>query len=263
MLSIRRLAICTTGYDTAHESVADQVQTKIADLCAALDHQNVEISVFIGDDGSDPFFAPAARAGAARIPEVPTLIVPTTSTSTRGRKGKALRAALAAAVSSTPTPDAFVYLNLNLKVPARCVAAAVTRARAHRSLGGVDVVVGSRSPRDGGTAKGTGAIGALKSRVWSSVAHAALPQLRTFADPNAPLKLMSERAARMIVSEGNIDGVGFDAEWLCLWLRAGLRVATIPMVWEQRAGSRPPWELVPEMLSELAQTRRKVGSPPV
>ncbi len=256
MDAVRHLAVCTCSYDTAHESVADQVETKIADLRAALVNADPRVSLFITDDPSRPGFAAAAREGARRAGGELVLVPPSVSSS-RGGKGHALRTALAAALATTPTPGAFVYVNLNLKVPARFIAAALAQAS------GVDVVVGSRSPHDGGSARGQGALGMLKSRVWSSLARAALPQLAgprpSFWDPNAPLKLMSEAAARLIVDEGRIDGVGFDAEWLCLWLRAGLRVEVIPIVWEQRAGSRPPWGLVPEMLLELAATRRRLS----
>ena len=254
MDAVHQLAVCTTSYDTAHEPVADQVAMKITELRAAFADDDVACTLFIADDGSAPGFARSARAGAERIDAAQALrLVPTRASVQRwGSKGRAVRAALAAALASSPTPDALVYVNLNLKVPARHVAEAV------RAAGGVDVVVGTRSPVDGGAALGNGALGLLKSRAWSKLARAALPELVGLRDPNAPLKLMSRHAAQLIVDEGRVDGVGFDAEWLCLWRRAGLSIAPIPIVWQQRAGSRPPWELVPEMLLELAQTRRRL-----
>lgn len=239
------LTVCTSTYDTAHESVADQVAGKWAELRAAFPPGGlVRPALLIASDGGAAFEREAQRGDpATRVVAVPAGGLAVTT------KGRALRTALSVGLGDAP--DALVYVNLNLKVDARNLAPALVPFAA----GDADVVCGSRAPEDGGAALGNGPLGAAKSRVWSNLARTVLPQLAAFHDPNAPLKLMSPAAARIIVDEGRVDGLGFDAEWLCLWLAHGLRIARVPIVWTQRAGSRPPWELVPEMLVSLALTR--------
>ena len=248
------LAVCTCSYDTAHESVTGQLEEKLAGLRAAFPRGGpVRVSLWIADDAAGSAggaFGADIQAFMARSDEAIHVV----SCAPRGRgsqKGRAVRTAVAAALGERP--EALAYVNLNAKVDARYLGPAL----APLQKGAADVVSGSRSPRDGGQAIGSGTLGVAKSRAWAAIAQAALPELSDISDPSSPLKMMTTAAAELVVAESNVDGLGFDVEWLCLWKRAGLRIAKVPIVWRQRPGSRPPWELIPEMLWTLASSRRR------
>ena len=123
-----------------------------------------------------------------------------------------------------------------------------------------DAAAGSRAAADGGARIGAGPLGRAKSLAWGALVRRALPSLRGLRDPNAPLKVLSPAAARTLLASARTAGVALHVEWLALLLAAGMRLETFPVVWRQRAGSRVPWELAPESLSELARIRGRAAA---
>ena len=250
------LAVCTTAYDTGHESVALQVQRKIEGLRSIFPEG--QWSFYVASES--PEFTAAVEQGVADAGSAETHIVLFTRRHRGDTKGLGLRHALRAAMTGAGRmqADALAYINLNLKVDARYLADAL----APIARGDADVVVGTRAPSEGGEATGQGTLGLAKSRAWSALARAMVPSLAGFADPNAPLKVMTRAACQVVLEGARVDGVGLDAEWLCLWQATGQRMIKVPIVWTQRPGSSPPWHLIPEMLLSLAYTRWRCRSLP-
>ncbi|MCB9547072.1 MAG: hypothetical protein H6706_14665 [Myxococcales bacterium] len=251
------VAFVAASYDTAFEPVADQVASKVAELQQILGTgAAARWRLFLVDDTpAGVGFAEAAAAGRGRHPadaeRVHVVALPGVGRDFEGLKGRALRAGFAEALGRGPA--AVAYVNLNLKVDARQAALGLGPVLA----GQVDAAIGSRAAGDGGVVRGAGALGRIKSRAFSRIARAALPPLHAYADQNAPLKIFSPRAARLIASAGRVDRVAFDCEWLMLLVGHGLTAARFPVAWIQRAGSHPPWHLIGPSLVDLARVRRR------
>ncbi|MBL4848999.1 MAG: hypothetical protein JKY65_26035, partial [Planctomycetes bacterium] len=150
-------------------------------------------------------------------------------------------------------PDVIVYLNLNLKVDA---AFAVPGVRAV-AAGEADVAIGTRASAEGGQALGRGLLGEAKSRGFNLLARALLPALRPYADTNAPLKVLSRRAAGLLLEEARVPHVTLDCEWLVIFHAHRLRVQAYPVVWRQRDGSKIPWHVTGQSLLDLIHLRRR------
>ncbi len=242
-----RVAFVACSYDTAFEPPADQVEEKIHQLQEAFGiDEGVEWSLWVVDDlPAEIGFTHAVEVGFSRVD--PRLrqaarlrCLPMHSEVPRpgGLKGRALLDGMGAALEADPV--VVVYLNLNLKVDALLSAVGIEAVSADRA----DVAVGSRARGDGGLAVGAGALGRVKSRVYSRIARTALPPLAQYVDTNAPVKVFSAAAAAHLVAHARLDDVTLDCEWLLLSQTAGFRMCRFPIAWIQRAGSRPPWHLI-------------------
>jgi len=150
-------------------------------------------------------------------------------------------------------PAVVVYLNLNLKVDAQLSSVGVEAVSTNEA----DVAVGSRAQNDGGLVVGAGALGRVKSRVYSRIARTALPTLAQYVDTNAPVKVFSAAAAAHLVQHARLDDVTLDCEWLLLSQTAGFRMCRFPIAWIQRTGSRPPWHLIALSLRDMWRLRRR------
>ncbi len=255
------LAFVACSYDTAHEAIDAQIDEKLRQLVDVFPTDGpVRFSLTIVDDTPpDSAFGAGVERGFARAPRalldegrLTAAQLPGGGPAMWGRKGAALRAGMDTALLRSP--DVIVYVNLNLKVDARQAATGLVEMLSSQA----DVVVGTRARGEGGLALGAGALGRAKSVAWSRLVQGALPALGDLQDQNAPLKLFSPVAARAIVAQGAVEGVGFDPEWLAICVRGGLSIRRFPVVWEQRAGSRPPWGLVPGMVKDLVKVVRRL-----
>lgn len=255
-----RLAFVVCSYDTAFESVADQIEEKIRQLTAAYSiEESIQWSLWVVDDlPAQRGFGDAVREGFRRADVRLRLTaslrcVSMVSRAPRkgGLKGRALIDGFSAALRWQP--DVVIYLNLNLKVDAQMSALCV-EAVAH---GQADVAVGSRFSGDGGIVIGAGPLGRLKSRVFSRMARTALPSLGAYVDTNAPVKVFSAAAAAHLVRHARLDDVTLDCEWLLLVQSAGFRMARFPIAWIQRPGSRPPWHMVALTLRDVWRLRQR------
>ncbi len=241
------VAFVACSYDTAFEPVETQVRTKLDEISGALDDFTF---VIVNDAHDQPRFARAVLS--VDDPRVRLISLGEPAIGRWGMKGRALRIGLDAALQSTP--DYVAYLNLNLKVHAGQVAAGLEAMERH----GWDAAFGSRDRADGGKRLGAGAVGALKSALFSGFARAALPPVRPYRDANGPLKIFRPAAARAIADAAISDGAFFDCEWLTLLRESTYAVGVFPIEWTQRAGSKPPWHLVGHSVVGVLRTRRRL-----
>jgi hypothetical protein len=70
------------------------------------------------------------------------------------------------------------------------------------------------------------------------------------------MKLLSRRAATLIARRSRLRNLGFESEWLQILAANGLDVARFGILWQQRSGSRPPFEKVWGMLEDVRSVRR-------
>ena len=108
---------------------------------------------------------------------------------------------------------------------------------------------------------GAGKLGRVKSRGFNLLTRTILPPLSRFRDTNAPMKVFSADAARILVAEGRNPNVTMDCEWLMILHKRRVRVSAFPVVWTQRPGSRPPWHLIPASVRDLVTIRRRWHKP--
>jgi len=197
----------------------------------------------MNDAADQQSFAEAIREIDA--PEVSLHNVDITQKSKWGRKGLALREGLR--IGLRLNADYYAYINLNLKVDAKFIQTGIEAMQNNKW----ETAFGSRDVRDGGQRLGVGEFGQLKSFVFGHLARKRLPILGDFHDTNAPLKIFSIHSAQLIVDLAQSEGPFFDCEWILILLENKIKTGTFPIVWIQRSGSRPPWELVKQSLEEL------------
>jgi hypothetical protein len=251
------VAFVATSYDTGFEPVAQQTEGKLEELAGIFPlTDGVRWTLTVVND------APTARAAefddgvrsaqdrSALADHLRLERLPAAHDSAWGMKGRALRHGFEVLLDERP--DVLVYLNLNLKVHAAQAASGLRRL-VQDQLG---AAIGSRAFADRGRSLGAGWLGRTKSQAWVEMVHGALPELLDFGDVSGPMKLLRREAAQVLVDEATVDGAGFDCEWLALLRSHGFELGRFPLLWVQREGSRPPFELVSEMVRELRNIRR-------
>ena len=257
----KRVAFVATSYDTAFESVSDQVDARINELIDTFGVDGpIKWSFWIVDDlPVSETFTESILNGFDRHPDVRDqgrlhcLRLTSARRTIEGLKGRALLDGMSAALASESDLQAVVYVNLNLKVHVAYAAFGLVPVLDNRC----DVAVGSRWSGDGGMALGGGSLGHIKSRVYSRIARTALPPLMGYVDTNAPMKIFSKKAAKVLIARARIDHVTFDCEWLMIAQSAGLRLFRFPLAWIQRPGSSPPWHYIPRALYDVWRIRRR------
>ncbi len=257
-----RVAFVTCSYDTAFEPVTNQVEKKIEQLIDAYGLDGpVQWSLWVVDDlpAKEQFSAQvraAFRSAPARLNKEKRLRLirlrcrpPTPG----GVKGQALLDGMATAVDMIKDLSAIVYINLNLKVDVISSAIGLLFVL----NGECDVAVGTRAPKEGGKAIGTGISGRLKSRGFNLITRSLLPELSDYYDTNAPLKIFSLEAARCLVENARLPWVTMDCEWLLLMHSYRFKVSKFPILWIQREGSIPPWHLAPKCFRDVLLVRHR------
>lgn len=236
------LCLVTCAYDTDFEPITEQLSSKLLQIRKDFEH----FTLLVMNDAADQHrFAEAIREIDA--PEVILHNVDISQKCKWGRKGLALREGLR--IGLRLDADYYAYINLNLKVDARFIQSGIEAMRKNEW----EAALGSRDPKDGGQRRGAGALGQLKSLVFGQCAHKLLPTLGALNDTNAPVKIFSPRSAQLIVNLAQSESAFFDCEWILILIENNIRTGTFPIVWTQRAGSRPPWRLVKQSVEELHQ----------
>ena len=240
------LCLVTCSYDTDFEPVSKQLTTKLAQIRQEFE----QFTLIVMNDASEH----AAFAQAIREVNAPEVILYNVETKQKGKwgmKGFAVREGLR--IGLELNADVYAYVNLNLKVDAKFIASGMESMKKN----GWEAAFGSRDPEDGGERIGAGSLGELKSSAFGKLARSLLPCLPKTRDTNGPLKLFSRNAAQLIVSRSQVNGAFFDCEWLIITSENHIKHGFFPIIWKQRAGSRPPWRLVRSATSELLETRHR------
>jgi len=254
---LHRFELCaiTCSYDTAFEPVEQQMRDKLEELARVFPPDGpVKLSLVVVDDAGDRGFRDAVLRAFedAPLPRSRLSVFPLRSGTPDlwGRRAIATREALLHALHLTP--DAVLQINLNLKVHAAQAATGLellTRT-------GAAAAIGSRAWRDGGDQQGAGLIGRGKSLAYNHLVAGALPALADFRDIGSPMKLLSLRAATLISRLSRLSDVGYEVEWLQILMANGLAAPRFGILWQQRAGSRPPFEKSLGMFADIRSVRR-------
>ncbi len=260
------LAYVTCSYDTGFTPLQGQILGKISQLRDVWgDDSPVRWSLWIVDDKIreegwreqvEDIFAMAPCADLLAQGRLHCVPLRRTLPDGQDRKGQAILEGMEAASRQENPPQAFVYINLNLKVHAGLSVPGVVRVLD----GDVDVAVGSRAEVDGGLVLGAGALGRSKSIAFNKLVVALLPELADYEDTNAPMKVFTPEAARFLCGEATMVGVTLDIEWLTMLHRRGFRLRRFPVVWRQRAGSKPPWHLIPASVAAIVKVKNRWGT---
>lgn len=140
-------------------------------------------------------------------------------------KGAALRAGLRRARGRY-----VVFTDSDLSTPPSQIPAALRHLEE-----GHDLVIGSRVLPGARLPVPQPILRRLAGRVfnWAVQVMLGLP----YADTQCGFKGMTARTARLLASEGRIDGFEFDVEWLLVAKKENLRVLEFPITWSDRAHS--------------------------
>lgn len=257
-----RVGVVCSLYDTGFEDLAQQVQSRSAQLRDALAPfpELAWTLLVVNDSEADQTEQAAAiDAGFAALEDKPESArlerLDFFGPAGIDRKGAAIRRGFRHLLDGGDDPPAelLAYINLNLKVD----LAQLPIALAPFLDPDVDVVIATRAPKEGGGVVGAGALGRLKSIVYNRMARLALPPLAPFSDTNAPLKIGRAAAIDHLLRVARVEDVSFDTEWVLAFVEGGFRIEKAPVVWKQRAGSRPPWGAIPRVVASLRDQRRR------
>ena len=257
----KRVAFIACSYDTSFESVQKQVVDKVEQLVKTYGlNGKVRWSLWLVDDlpgvacfshaVQDGFNAVSNKLGEEG--RLKLIKIRSEKSMPSGLKGRALLDGMFAALEDDPGLAALVYMNLNLKVDACFSAEGLRKVLCE----GFDAAIGTRYPEEGGMAMGRGMAGNMKSRVFNALVRLFLPPINCYYDTNAPLKIYSPSAAKMLVRFAKIHTVSMDSEWLMLLHLNGYKVARFPIVWAQRFGSRVPWHMIPSCIMDVLKIRK-------
>lgn len=257
-----RIAFVCCSYDTSFEPVDEQVIQKIQQLTEAYGlNGKVSWSLWVVDDlpvesGFGTAVLKAFDAATERFAvesRLNLVKLKNARSGPDGLKGRALLDGMAAILEKDAGVSAIVYMNLNLKVDAVFSATGLRQVLCD----GVDAAIGSRYSGDGGIAVGRGWAGNLKSRIFNVLVRRLLPPIDCYYDTNAPMKVFTPAAADMLVRRAVIPSVSMDCDWLMLLNLNAYKVDRFPVVWEQRSGSRPPWQLIFPCFMDVLKIRRR------
>ncbi|MEM6532407.1 MAG: hypothetical protein AAF654_07275 [Myxococcota bacterium] len=247
-----RLSFIASGYDTTFTSLERQVYRKLAQLEAT--YRDLEWRLIVVDDLPVHFELEAAAHRAGERFGSPNRVAILPYGGARFEDGREKGAALLQAMRyacAAEAPDALCYLNLNLKVHAAFSATGMRRV-----LGdGHAAAIGTRSPEEGGWPRGAGSLGRTKSRIFNALVASLLPEIGRYRDTNAPLKVFSPEAARLLSDRARVRHITMDCEWLVLLHQEGLHPVRFPIVWTQARGSQPPWHRVPASAFDILRLR--------
>lgn len=199
-----------------------------------------ECEVIVVDAGSKDATAAVAASYRDRIPNLRVISV--ADTGSRNNKGLAVRTGMLAA-----SGEIRCFVDSDNGAPFDQIDALLPL------LGEYDVVIGSRYVPGGDPGRRS-----VPRRIVSRGGNLVFRLLLGIRqqDTHCPLKLYSAEAARMLFGLSRIDGLGFDVEVLAIAAANGLRVAEVPVHWNDVEGSTVRMRTVLEAFAEVARIRR-------
>lgn len=178
-------------------------------------HPYLDWRLVIADNGSSDGTSELARELESQYPQVSALLLPV-----RGR-GLALKEAW---LSSTA--DVVAYMDVDLSTDIEHLPDLVGRV----ARGECDICIGSRLARGASTRRGLKR--EVTSRGYITLVRATFPRLR-ITDAQCGFKALSRRAVDTLVPRIENRMWFFDTELLILAQREGMRIAEIPVRWEE------------------------------
>lgn len=208
-------------------------------LRAWLDRTGVDGEILVVDDGSRDATSDVARRAAALDPRIRALGY----AGNRG-KGYAVRTGVDAARGAQ-----ILFCDADLSTPIEEV-----ESLRRRLAEGWDVAIGSRHLAASRILVRQPLHRRHLGRVFNGVV--SLLAVRGFADTQCGFKLFRREAARRIFPRVKTDGFAFDVEILIRAREAGLRVAEVPVRWQNDSASRVrPVRDSLRMLAEILRMR--------
>lgn len=123
--------------------------------------------------------------------------------------------------------------------------------------GGADIAIGSRGLPGAEIGRRQSPWRQRLGETFNRLVRASV--LPDFADTQCGFKLFEGEAARRLFAQGTVDGFAFDVEILALARREGLRVAEVPIRWDNHPDTRVGvLSDAPRMLVDLVRIRRRL-----
>ncbi len=196
------------------------LEASLEAIHATLSASGLAIETLVVDDGSTDETASVARAhltrSAGRVVSVER---------NRG-KGHAVRRGLAEAAGAW-----VLVTDADLSCPIEEYTTLAAAARARR----LDVVIGSRALPGSRVVVAQHPVRTQMGKTFNRILRplTGLP----FLDTQCGFKLLHRERTRPLVEQLVVDGFAYDVELLVVCLRAGLKVAEVPVVWRNRPAS--------------------------
>jgi dolichyl-phosphate beta-glucosyltransferase len=189
-------------------------------------HLPRRIELIVVDDGSTDATAQLVRDRPEAGPEALADVTLRVLTVPHGGKGAAVRAGMLAADS-----DLVVFTDADLATPPDQIPFLV------EALASADVALGSRIQRDGMDMRKSQP---LYRRLIGKAFHlvAAWWVVGSVKDTQCGFKGFTREAARDLFGRQRVLSIVFDVELIYLARRRGYRIAEVPVLWEDRRGSR-------------------------
>jgi len=258
----KKVAFICCSYDTSFESIENQVIEKVHQLVKTFGlNEKIVWSLWVVDDlPEEAGFGRAVQKGFSAVSKklgdesrLKLIKMRNAISMTGALKGRALLDGMSVALKNDPDLAALVYMNLNLKVDARFSTEGLMQVLCE----GFDASIGTRHPREGGTAVGRGLAGNIKSWAFNALVRLLLKPINCYYDTNAPMKVYNPAAAKLLIRRGVIQTVGMDCDWLMLLHLNNYEVFRFPIVWSQRLGSRVPWHMVLPCFMDVLKIRKR------
>jgi dolichyl-phosphate beta-glucosyltransferase len=211
-----RLSVVIPAYNEAA-----RLPATLRELCAFLDGYGRRAEVIVVDDGSTDDTSDVVRRIEAEDARFRLIRLP----QNRG-KGYAVR---------TGVVNAAGQLVLFADADAATPFAELARLESHLAAG-ARVAIGSRAIHDRATKVEARIYRRIAGRIFHAVVR--LYAIRGFVDTQCGFKLFDAPVAHDLFSRMRMTGYSFDVEVLLMAVRAGYKVAEVPVNWVHQPGSK-------------------------